>query len=75
LRVNTEVSDLAGRLLYLPAWLAAFQYNGKLYRCVINGQSGKVAGEAPVAKGRVALVAAAAIAVIAVVVLLIVVLS
>lgn len=56
LRVNTQVADLAARLLYLPIWLASFQYQGKLYRCVINGQSGQIGGEAPVSKARVALV-------------------
>lgn len=70
LRVDTRVSDLAARLLYLPAWLAAFSYNDKTYRLVINGQTGKISGEAPVAKGRVVLVAAAAIAAVALAVLL-----
>ncbi|HEY8447675.1 MAG TPA: hypothetical protein VIL01_11270 [Thermomicrobiales bacterium] len=75
LRVDTQVTDLAARLLYLPAWLAAFGYNGKTYQLVVNGQSGKVSGEAPVAKGRVAVVIAAIVAVIAVIVLLTAVLS
>ncbi len=70
LHVNTRITDLAARLLYLPAWLAAFSYGGKTYRLVINGQTGKVTGEAPVAKGRVALAAAAAIVAVAIVVML-----
>jgi DNA-directed RNA polymerase subunit RPC12/RpoP len=71
LRVDTRVTDLGGRLLYLPAWLAAFQYNGKQYRCVVNGQSGVVKGEAPVNTFRVVGLMAAVVAVIAIVVLLI----
>jgi hypothetical protein len=71
LRVDTEVSDLAGRLLYLPAWLAAFQYNGKPYRCVINGQSGVVQGEAPLNTFRIVGVIAAVVLVVAVVALVI----
>lgn len=59
LRVNTRITDLDARLMYLPVWLASFQYQDTLYRCVVNGQSGQIGGEAPVSKGRVALVAAA----------------
>lgn len=70
LRVDTEVSDLGGRLLYLPAWLAAFQYNGKQYRCVVNGQSGVVKGQAPLNTFRVAGVIAAVVIVVAIVVLI-----
>jgi len=70
LRVNTTVSDLAARLLYLPVWLASFQYKGDIYRCVVNGQSGQIGGEAPVSKGRVLLVIAAVIAALLVIFLL-----
>lgn len=69
LRVETRVFDQAERLLYLPVWMASFQYKGKPYRCVVNGQTGQIGGEAPVAGSRVALVVAAAILVIAVIVL------
>lgn len=70
LRVQTEITDVAARLLALPVWLASFQYKGKVYRCVINGQTGAISGEAPVSGTRVALVAAATIAAIVVIVLL-----
>jgi DNA-directed RNA polymerase subunit RPC12/RpoP len=75
LRVDTDVTDLTGRLLYLPAWLAAFQYNGKQYRCVINGQSGVVKGDAPLNTFRVVGVIAAVAVVIAIIVILLMVLS
>ncbi|MEA2529982.1 MAG: hypothetical protein QOG89_1626 [Thermomicrobiales bacterium] len=71
LRVETEVGDLGGRLLYLPAWLAAFQYNGKQYRCVVNGQSGVVKGQAPLNTFRVVGVIAAVVAVVAIIALVI----
>ena len=56
LRVQTQVHDLAARLLFLPVWLASFQYKGTLYRCVVNGQSGTISGDAPVSKAKVVLV-------------------
>jgi hypothetical protein len=75
LRVDTEVTDLSGRLLYLPAWLAAFQYDGKQYRCVINGQSGVVKGQAPLNTFRVVGVVAAVAVVVAIIIILVMVFS
>lgn len=71
LRVETEVADLGGRLLYLPAWLGAFSYNGKQYRCVVNGQSGVVKSQAPLNTFRVVGVIAAVVLVVAIVVVVI----
>lgn len=71
LRVETTVSDQDARLLFLPVWMASFQYGGKLYRCVVNGQTGKIGGEAPVSAGKVWLVVGAVVAVIAVIALLV----
>lgn len=62
LRVQTEISDLAARLIFLPVWLASFQYKGQLYRCVVNGQNGTIGGDAPTSKAKVALVVIGAIA-------------
>ena len=31
----------------LPVWMAAYRYNGKAYRFIVNGQTGKVQGERP----------------------------
>ena len=71
LRVNTRVTDVAGALLYLPVWLGSFQYNEKVYRCVVNGQTGTVSGEAPLSKGRIAMVAVAVLVVIAIIVVIV----
>ena len=60
--MQTNVTDLGGRLLYLPVWLASFQYKGKVYRCVVNGQTGKIGGEAPTSPVKVAAVIAAVLA-------------
>ena len=39
----------------LPVWLAAYKYNGKSYRFVVNGQSGRVQGERPWSVWKIAL--------------------
>lgn len=45
--VETAYSDIAFRHILLPIWATAYRYRGRTYRFVINGQSGKVAGERP----------------------------
>ena len=71
LRVQTEVHDLMTRLIFLPVWLASFQYKGTLYRCVVNGQNGTIGGEAPTSKAKVALVIIGTIAAVIAICLLI----
>jgi DNA-directed RNA polymerase subunit RPC12/RpoP len=41
--------------LLLPIWSSAFKYQGKTYRFVVNGRTGKVAGERPYSKIKIAL--------------------
>lgn len=75
LRVSTSLDEVTARLLYLPIWLAAFHYKQKVYRFVVNGQTGKVTGEAPVSYTKVALVIAAVVIAILLIVVLVKVVS
>ena len=68
LRVSTALEDVAAKMIFLPVWLAAFAYKQKVYRFVVNGQTGKVTGEAPMSYFKVALVVGA----VALVILLII---
>lgn len=45
--IETQISDVTFKHILLPIWVAAYKYNGKSYRFVVNGQTGKVAGERP----------------------------
>lgn len=45
--VNTTHADERFKHLLLPIWMAAYQYRGKTFRFVVNGQTGKVQGERP----------------------------
>ena len=45
--VNTAFSAETFKHILLPVWMAAYKYNGKTYRFVVNGQTGKVQGERP----------------------------
>ena len=47
LRVSNTFGDTTFKHVLLPVWIAAFRYNGKVYRFLVNGQTGKVSGNAP----------------------------
>ncbi|MFT4013206.1 MAG: zinc ribbon domain-containing protein [Paracoccus sp. (in: a-proteobacteria)] len=48
--------------ILLPVWTAAYRYNGKSYRFVVNGQSGRVQGERPWSVWKIALAVLLALA-------------
>ena len=45
--VDTDYSDETFKHILLPVWMAAYKYNNKSYRFVVNGQTGEVQGERP----------------------------
>ena len=53
LRVRTRYSDMTWKHLLLPLWVIAYRYGGKTWRIVINGQTGKVDGEAPLSWAKI----------------------
>lgn len=62
--LNTILSSLTFKHVLLPVWLAAYKYQGKTYRFVVNGQTGKVKGERPWSKVKIALAVLAAVVVV-----------
>ena len=55
LQVDTHTSDERARSLLLPVYIAAYEYAAKVFRVLVNGQTGKVAGKAPWSVWKVAL--------------------
>ncbi|MEO7794284.1 MAG: zinc ribbon domain-containing protein [Thermoanaerobaculia bacterium] len=47
LRVSTVYSDWQYKSGLVPVWIAAYVYQGKSFRYVVNGATGKAAGTAP----------------------------
>lgn len=45
--IDSDFSAETFKHIMLPVWTAAYKYNGKSFRFVVNGQSGKVQGERP----------------------------
>lgn len=58
--VSTEFSAETFRHILLPVWMAAYKYNGKSYRFLVNGQTGEVQGERPWSVWKILLAATAA---------------
>ncbi len=52
-RVKTEFSNVTYKYLLLPVWMSSFTYRSKDYRFMVNGQTGRVAGKAPISPWRV----------------------
>lgn len=53
LSFSTLYSNITYKYLLVPVWISSFKYNDKVYQFVVNGQTGKVGGHAPVSALRV----------------------
>jgi hypothetical protein len=64
LRLSTSClfADMEGRPMLLPVWIGAYRVGEKMYRVVLNGQTGELTGTAPISWGKVLLAAGAALA-------------
>ncbi|ADB18710.1 hypothetical protein Psta_4057 [Pirellula staleyi DSM 6068] len=71
LSVQTEFSQTNSDLILLPIYVVSYKYQGQLFQFLLNGQTGKMSGDKPVAWQRVAIVVGVVIAAILLVVLVI----
>jgi DNA-directed RNA polymerase subunit RPC12/RpoP len=67
-RFHTQHHQTTYKHCLLPVWSAAFQYQQKTYRFVINGRTGKIQGERPYSKRKIVFTV---LGIIAIVVLLV----
>lgn len=44
---HSKYNQVSFKHILLPVWISSYRYNHKVYRFLINGQSGKVRGERP----------------------------
>jgi DNA-directed RNA polymerase subunit RPC12/RpoP len=54
LQVKTQMDGKRFRLALLPVWIAAYNFRGKVFRFLVNGQTGEVQGRAPISWWKVA---------------------
>ena len=53
MKVNVQITGLSSEPVLLPVWIAAYQYNNRLFRFLVNGQTGKATGDAPVSWAKI----------------------
>lgn len=65
--MSPRYADIRFKHVLLPVWLSTYQYAGKTWRFLVNGQTGEVQGERPWSAWKIAGAVAAAIIVLLVV--------
>lgn len=55
--ITLDYSDESWRYILLPIFLATYTFNNRVYQVLINGQTGKVAGQRPADWGKIGLIA------------------
>jgi DNA-directed RNA polymerase subunit RPC12/RpoP len=68
LSVMNEYDNTTFKHVLLPVWVAAYRYNGKVFRFVVNGQTGEVVGVAPWSVGKIILLVVSILLVIGVII-------
>jgi hypothetical protein len=69
LKVNTRFTDLMSQPVLLPVWIMAYRYRERVFRFLVNGQTGRSTGQAPVSWQKISL--AVVIAVLAILLFLV----
>ncbi|MCL2547258.1 MAG: hypothetical protein FWE06_08750 [Oscillospiraceae bacterium] len=54
LKTQHKISDCESMYTLLPVWLLSYKYRGQDWLYAINGQTGRIVGDLPISKGRVA---------------------
>ncbi|MDX1947542.1 MAG: zinc ribbon domain-containing protein [Pirellulaceae bacterium] len=75
LAVQTEFSQITSDLCLLPVYILSYRYREKVYRFLLNGQTGKMAGDKPLSGTRIAIAVAAGLFVVLIIVLVILLIS
>jgi len=69
--MNTSYSDITFKHILLPIWISSYRFKDKVYRFLINGQTGEVQGERPYSAIKIILTVLVVIAVIVGIILLV----
>lgn len=55
LHFSTDYQDVKYQYVLMPVWISTYTFKGKLYKVMINGQTGQIKGEAPLSAARILL--------------------
>ena len=70
LHKDTRYDDITFKHILLPIWISSYRYRGKVYRFMVNGQTGEVQGERPWSKIKIAAAILGGLILIAIIVIL-----
>ena len=59
---NVRIESMSSEPVLLPVWIMAYRYKDRLYRFLVNGQTGRATGQAPLAWWKAAAIAAVVVA-------------
>ena len=63
--VDTEHDDIKFKLILLPLWISSFRYKEKIYRFLVNAQTGEANGERPYSTIKIVLLILAIVSIFA----------
>jgi LSD1 subclass zinc finger protein len=46
--VNVQITEMTGEPTLLPVWIMAYRFRDRVFRFLVNGQTGKATGQAPI---------------------------
>ena len=75
LQVSTNFSQPTSDLCLLPIYLLSYRYQDKLYRFMVNGQTGKITGDKPWSQKRIWAAVGVGLGVLAVVLIIVLILA
>ena len=61
-KVNCRIEGLSSEPVLLPVWIMAYRYRSRVYRFLLNGQTGKETGTAPFSYQKLAMIIGIAVA-------------
>jgi len=63
-QVSTQYSNVTFKHVLLPVWISAYRYRDKVFRFLVNGQTGEVSGESPTSWVKVTMITIAMVVII-----------
>lgn len=75
LEASTSFSQVQSDLCLLPIYIASYRYKDKLYRFLVNGQTGRVAGKKPVSAKKIGMLIGGIVAAIVIFILILILLG
>ena len=62
--VNVRIEELTSEPVLLPVWIMAYRFGDRVFRFLVNGQTGRATGDAPVSWKKIAIALGIAAAVV-----------